>query len=135
MKKWLLFFVFIASINAFSQTTPVLSSPTTEDENTMKLFLSITHNNDAISTAVKNTLNSMGGAIAVAYCDRHALFMVIVSKNSYQDENSFLDQVRKLTPGSERLLSTKQGDFNAFIKDCEPSSSADASRLKNISPN
>lgn len=135
MKKWLFLSALIVSLNAFSQSAPVLSSSSSEVGSSMKVFLCITHNDDAVSTTVRNTLTTMGGANTVAYCDKHSVFMVLVDKNSYQDETSFLNQVKKLSPGVEQLLSIKTGDFDSFVNNCEPSNPIDAKRLKNLATN
>lgn len=131
MKNLLFFAAMIISVNTFSQTAPVLSSSNSEGENKMEIFLSITHNDDAVSSSVRTTLSSMGGANTVAYCDKHSVFMVLADKDIYPNEKEFLERVKKLNPNAG-LLSLKAGSISSFSKDCEPSNANDASRLKNL---
>lgn len=136
MKNFLLFIGLFFSIHAFSQSTPVVSASNSEVENNkMKVFLAITHNDDAVSSNMRTSLGSMNGVTILAYCNKHALFMVTVDKNSFQDESSFLEYVKKYNSNYATLLTTKQGDFDAFLKECDPANASDASRIKNLSSN
>ncbi len=129
MKKLLFFTLLIVSINTFSQSTP-LSSSNAEPGPDLKVLLGITHNDDVVSSSLRTTINTMQGAKVLSYCNNHALFMVIVDNNIYTDSNDFLNKLQKQAPQSALLLSVKQGDFDGFVKFCEPADATDAKRLK-----
>lgn len=90
----------------------------------------ITHNDPVVMEKVRTTMTSMAGTNVVAYCDNHAVFMVEIDNNVYQNADAFLHLVKKYTPGAELLLSLKQGDFSIISKHCEPSNSNDSAKLK-----
>jgi hypothetical protein len=132
MKRFVFFSALVLSITqVFSQSAPIPSSSNSEVVSTMKVFLSITHNNDSISGNVRTTLNSMNGANTLAYCDKHSVFMVLVDKTIFQDETIFLNEIKDLMHDNASLLTLKIGDFEAFKNDCEPSNADDVFRIKN----
>ncbi len=130
MKKWLLLTLLIVSVNTFSQSNPVLSSPGDESGITSKILLGITHNDDAASSNLRTAINALQGAKILSYCGNHALFMITIDNNFFTDANDFLIKLQKQAPQYALLLTIKEGDFDSFKKYCEPSDDADAKRLK-----
>lgn len=122
--------LLIVSINTFSQSNPVLSSPNDESGITTKILLGITHNDDAVYSSLRTTINAMQGAKVLSYCNNHAVFMITYDANFYADANDFLIKLQKQSPDHALLLNIKQGDFDGFVKNCEPADAADAKRLK-----
>ena len=131
MKKWLFISLLIVSINTFSQSS-VSSANNETTTDPMKVILSITHNDPKISNTLRTSLNQMNGITVLAYCDNHALFMLLIDKTIFRDTKDFLKEVETQSPKTEKLLSIKEGDFNGFMQYCEPSNPEDAGKLKNF---
>ncbi len=102
---------------------------------TLKVIMSVTHNDRNISNMVRTSLNSMNGVNVLAYCDNHAVFMFFIDKSIYRDTKDFMTEFKKLFAKTEDLISFKEGDFNEFTKFCTPSNPDDASKLKNLATN
>ena len=132
MKKLLFIGLLIASVNSYSQS---VSQSNAEPGDVVKVILGITHNDEIAGNALRNTINSMNGAKVVSYCSNHAVFMLMLDNGAYADSNDFLTKLKKQAPEYERLVSIKEGDFDSFVKVCQPANSTDAKNLKNLVTN
>lgn len=135
MRKFLLFAFIISTISAFSKSNSNASKVYIGPGDTLKVILSIKHNDRNISTALRTALSSMSGVNVVSYCDNHALFMLFVDKTILRDNNDLMTEIKKIFPKSEDLLSFKDGDFNQFIQYCSPTNINDAANLKKLITN
>lgn len=102
---------------------------------TVKVILSIKHNDKNISDKLRGALGLINGTNIVAYCDNHAVFMLFLDKNILRDSNDLMTEIKKLFSKSEDLLSFKEGDFNEFLQYCSPSNPDDAANLKKLTTN
>ncbi len=135
MKKLLFIALVISSITSFSKSNMDLTKTYTGPGDSVKVILSIKHNDRNISDKLRSTLNLLNGVSVVAYCDNHAVFMLILDKTILRDSNDLVVELKKLFPKSEDLLSFKDGDFNEFTKYCSPSNVDDAGNLKKLATN
>jgi len=127
-------FVF-CSLTFFGKTILNDFKPQNSFPDTLKVIMSVTHNDRYITDAVRTNLNSMNGINVLAYCDNHAVFMIFIDKSVYRDTKDFLTEFKKLYAKTEDLISFKEGDFNEFTKFCTPLNPDDASKLKNLVTN
>lgn len=135
MKKLLFISLLISSINCFSKAESDLSKAYVSSGDTVKVIMSIKHNDKNISDKLRGALNLINGTNVVAYCDNHAVFMIFLDKNILRDSNDLMTEIKKLFSKSEELLSFKEGDFNEFLQYCSPSHPDDATNLKKLSTN
>lgn len=135
MKKLLFIALVISSITAFSKSKTGLMKTYTGPGDSLKVILSIKHNDRNVSDKLRTTLNSINGASVVAYCDNHAVFMLILDKTILRDGNDLMHELKKVFPKSQDLLSFKDGDFNAFMQYCSPTNTDDAGNLKKLTTN
>ena len=135
MKKLLFIALVISSITSFSKSNMDLTKTYTGPGDSLKVILSVKSNDRNINDNLRTTLNSISGTNVVAYCDNHAVFMLILDKTIIRDSNDLMVELKKLFPKTEDLLSFKDGDFNEFMKYCSPSNVDDASNLKKLATN
>lgn len=132
MKKLLYFFVLFASCHAIALNSGNVAGKNyfIDTKDSLKVFLSITHNDAEVSATVRSTIKHMNGTTILAYCDNHALFMIQLDNTAYRDANDFIVELKKLLPKYELLFNLKEGDFDAFLQYCEPSDDKDAKNIK-----
>ena len=135
MKKMLFVVLLISFITSYSKSKTDLSQIYIGPGDTIKVILSIKHNDKNVSDKLRVTLNSISGTTVVAYCDVHAVFMILLDKTILRDKNDLMTELKKAFPKSEDLISFKDGDFNEFIKYCTPSNVDDAANLKTLATN
>lgn len=135
MKKLLFIALMVSSISVFSKSAKNLFKIYSGSGDSLKVILSIKHDDKYISDKLRATLNAMTGTTIVAYCDNHAVFMLFVDKTSYRDTNDLMVELKKEFSKTEDLISFKDGDFNDFMKYCTPSNNDDAANLKKLTTN
>lgn len=135
MKKLLLIALLLSSISGFSKSDRNILKPYVGAGDTLKVILSIKHNDKNISDKLRMALNSINGTAVTAYCDNHAVFMLMLDKSILRDSNDLMVEIKKIFSKAEDLLSFKEGDFNEFIQYCSPSNVDDASNLKKLVTN
>ena len=135
MKKLLFVSLLISSITCFSRAGSGLSKSFVGSGDSVKVILSIKHNDKNISEKLRGALTLINGTNVVAYCDNHAVFMIVLDKNILRDSNDLMVEIKKLFSKSEELISFKEGDFNQFLQYCSPSNTDDAANLKKLTTN
>jgi hypothetical protein len=130
--KLVLYFSFLfLSIQCFSIGENKLNTrETASPGDSVEVFLSITHNDPAVYNSVKTVLETMPGVNYLAYCDKHAVFLVFVDNAKYAAIPQFLEYAQKMNPAYAELLQLKSGTFKDFIHDCDASSIADQANIK-----
>lgn len=135
MKKIVGILLFLNSLTFFANAGINQIKLQNTFPDTLKVIMSIKHDDRNISNTVRTHLNSMSGINVLAYCDNHAVFMFYIDKNVYRDLKDFITEFKKLYAKTEDLISFKEGDFNAFTKYCNPSNPDDAGNLKKLATN
>lgn len=135
MKNLLFISLLLSSITFYSNTGGDLAKTYSGSGDSVKVILSITHNDKNISERVRGALNLINGVNVVAYCDNHAVFMLFLDGTIVRDSNDLKAELKKIYPKTEDQISFKEGDFNQFLQYCTPSNVNDAANLKKLSTN
>lgn len=133
MKKLLLIALCSFSLHFFGRSGPlheITSSSSGFDS--LEVFVSITVDDKAVYTQVKNTLSAVPGVNYFSYCDNHAVFLVYIDQNTYASTDLFKEQLRKSIPEFASRISLKSGvTFKDFVASCNSSDAGDAAAIKN----
>lgn len=128
--KAILFFLSLSALLSLTTKAKSIDKNLFSKQDSVEVYLSITHNDDVVYSAVRHQLKTMPGVTTLAYCDNHALFLIKYSKENYADNTAFLEIIQKQIHEYSRLIHIKQGEgFASFIQYCEP---ADEKDIKNI---
>lgn len=126
-----LFFLSFFALFSVSAKANLIYKSSLPKQDSVEVYLSITHNDDVVYNAVRHQLKNMQGVTTIAYCDNHALFLVKYNKGSYANNEEFLEGIQKQIHDFSRLIHIKQGDgFTSFFQFCEPSDSKDIRNIK-----